>query len=151
MRKDNKAQMGMTTILIAIFGMILLIIGVAIISDLFNAASNTVSATQVLGDLADDGANQAFTLTPVGNRLVTTTLVVGNTSVVLTSGNYTITEAGSLVVNTTHEANSSSATWDYEPVGFIETGTTRTVVSFIVVFFALAALAFVAFTFTNRS
>ena len=151
MRKDNKAQMGMTTILIAIFGMILLIVGVAIVADLFNAASNTISATQVLGDLADDGANQAFTLTPVGNQLVVSTVVVGNTSVVLTSGNYTVTTAGSLVVNTTHEANSSSATWSYEPVGFIEDGTTRTVVSFIVVFFALAALAFVAFTFTNRS
>ncbi len=141
----------MTTIVVSILLMIFFIVGVAIVADIYSASSNTISTSQSLGTLTDDGANQAFTLAPVGNQLVTSSVVVGNTSLTLATGNYTVTTAGSLVVNTTDNVTTATASWSYEPVGFISPGTTRTVVSFIVVFFALAALAFVAFTFINKN
>ena len=79
--------------------------------------------------------------------VVTSTVVIGNSTANFTTpDDYNVTEAGVVTFIDT-DNQTLTASYNYKSYGYVEAGTTRTVIGFIPLFIALAALAIAAFLF----
>jgi len=130
-----------------VFGVILLIIGVTIANNLNTSAQTETAATQSI--VYTNASNtQSFTLTPIEQGLTTASFRLYNATFNVTSANYTVTTAGDLTVYANGN-NTFTASWTYQHFGYVS-GTTRTIILFIPLFIALAALAIAAAFVSKR-
>ena len=142
--KLNKKGFSTTAVVMGlVFAVILIVIGVTIANDLNTGAITATSANQT-PLVYVSGTSVNYSLTPVEQGIVSGTVRVYNATVNLTiADNFTVDLTTGVLNVEVAGNNTFSAEWDYEHFGFVR-GATRTVIIFIPLMLAIAALGIAA-------
>lgn len=143
MLDKKQGQMSIEGIMAIVVGVIIGVVFISVIVGLVTSSGQT--ETVVEEDIRLElGAPARLANTDI----VESTFVLFNTSdtsLIIGSGNYTLDGENGLLtlINESFNNTGAQANYTYEPVGYIPAGLTRTIISFIAVFIAIAVLLMV--------
>lgn len=140
----NKKGVGAIELMVGLI--ILVVIGIGVVGDLVTGVTTYPQVTnETVTMTQNSGSGYNGTITLAHKPVIAGTYSISNTTKLLTeTTNYIFnTDAGTARIITNYTSAALNITYKYQPAGYLQSSTARTVAGLIVVFIGIGALVLV--------